>query len=152
NAAALDAGPLGQRQNLRLKLLVLHRPEFVEERVDPDRRDQDRQNEEGNRQQPGVKPPSARTLFEQQIRNPQKQKSADDPDQQPFKLIAEPFAERLVRQAVSVLARIPLVVTQRKIDCEVDDQEDGEVDADDEEPPPANALRPITNARGEARE
>src|SRR5215510_9062024 len=150
NAAAFDAGPRGQRQNLRLKFLVLHRPEFVEERLDPDRRDQDLQNDERYRQQPGVKPPPARTLFEQQIWNPQKQKSNDDPDQQAFDLIAEPFAERLIRQAVSVLSHIALVEAQRKIDREVDDQEDGEVDANDEEPPPADTLRPITNASGEA--
>src|SRR5262249_53446672 len=179
NAAAFDSGPLGELKNLRLKLLVLHRPEFVEERLDPDRRDQDRENEEGNRQQPGVKPPPAWTLFEQQIENPQKQKSDDNPDQQPCELIAEPFAECLVRQAVSVLSHIVLVVAQRKIDCEVDDQEYGEVDANDEvkcsanpcergdyylwikkvvdsgdygEPFLPNLPRPITNARGEARE
>src|SRR5262245_4100212 len=152
NAAAFDAGPRGQRQNPRLKFLVLHRPEFVEERLDPDRRDQDLQNDERYRQQPGVKPPPSLTLFEQQIWNPQKQKSKDDPDQQAFDLIAEPFAERLVRQAISMLAHKALVVAQRKIDREVDDQEDGEVDADDEEPPLADALRPIADARGESRE
>src|SRR5262245_6573980 len=152
NAAAFDSGPLGELKNLRLKLLVLHRTEFVEEWLDQDGRDQDRENEEGNRQQPGVKPPPARTLFEQQIKNPQEQKSDDNRDQQPYDLVAEPFAERLVRQAVSVLSRKALVVAQRKIDYEVDDQEDGEVDADDEEPPPADALRPITNACGESRE
>src|SRR5882672_584073 len=133
NAAAFDACPLGKLKNLRLKLLVLHRPEFVEERIDPDRRNQDRENEERNRQQPGVKPPSARTLFEQKIENPQEQKSDDNRDQQSCELIAEPFAERLVRQAVSVLSHIALVVAQRKIDCEVDDQEDGEVDASNDE-------------------
>src|SRR5262245_12764172 len=152
NAAAFDPGSLGELKNLRLKLLVLHRTEFVEERLNQDGRDQDRENEEGNRQQPGVKPPPARTLFEQQIGNPQEQKSDDDRDQQPCDLVAEPFAERLVRQIVSVLAHKALVVAQRKIDYEVDDQKDGEIEADDKEPPSADALRPIANARGESRE
>src|SRR5262245_52088564 len=53
-ATPFDAGALGELKNLPLKLLVLHRPEFVEERIDPDRLDQDRQGEEGNRQQPGI--------------------------------------------------------------------------------------------------
>src|SRR5215475_14524341 len=152
NERALDAGAFGELKNLRLKLLVLHRPEFVEDRIYPDRLDQNHKNQEGNRQQSGIKPPTPRTLFEQQVGNPQEQKSGDDHDQQPFDLIAEPFAGRLVRQAVRVLARIALVVAQREIDCEVDDHEDGEVDPDDQEPPPADALRPIPNASGEARE
>src|SRR5262245_7446488 len=152
DATAFDAGPLGEPKNLRLELLVIHRPEFIEERIDPDRLDQDRQKEEGDRKQPGLKPPPARALFEQKVGNPQEQKSDDDPDQQTFELIAEPFAERLVRQAVSMLARKALVVAQRKIDREVDDRENGEVHADDEEPPPADTLRPIADARGEARE
>src|SRR5262245_61223744 len=37
DATAFDAGALGELKNLPLKLLVLHRPEFVEERIDPDR-------------------------------------------------------------------------------------------------------------------
>src|SRR5262249_2646646 len=179
NAAAFDPGPLGELKNLRLKLLVLHRTEFVEERLNQDGRDQDRENEKGNRQQPGVKPPPARTLFEQQIENPQEQKSDDNHDQQACDLVAEPFAERLVRQIVSMLAHIALVVAQRKINREIDEQEYGEVDADDEvkcsanpcergkyylwvkkvvdsgdygEPFLPNLTRPITNARGEARE
>src|SRR5262245_14707442 len=120
NASPLDAGAFGELKNFRLKLLVLHRPEFVENRIYPDRLDQNHQNQEGNRQQSVIKPPPPRALFEQQIGNPQKQKSGDDPDQQPFDLIAEPFASRLVRQAVSMLARIALVVAQRKINGEVD--------------------------------
>src|SRR5262245_59089623 len=108
DATAMDAGPLGQSQNLRLKLLVIHRPKFVVDRIDPDRSDLEIQNEEGNRQQPGVKPPPARTLFEQQIGNPKEQKSYDDTEQKPYDLVAKPFAERLVRQAVSMLARIAL--------------------------------------------
>src|SRR5215831_17091502 len=51
NSPALDARALSQLKNFCLKLLVLHRPEFVEERIDPDRLNKDYQNEERNRQQ-----------------------------------------------------------------------------------------------------
>src|SRR5262245_34664407 len=35
DAAALDPGAIGQSQNCCLELLVLHRPEFIEERLNP---------------------------------------------------------------------------------------------------------------------
>src|SRR5262249_8482279 len=150
--AALDARAIGQRQNFAFELLVLHRPEFVEKGLNPNRRNQDDQDEKGDRQQYGVKPPPTRAFFQQQIRNPKEKKPDNQADQQPFDLIAEPFAESLVRKPKRMLTDEILIIAQWKIDREIDEQEDGEVNYDDEIPPPAQASRPITDARGESRE
>lgn len=63
DAAALDARPIGEREDLGLQRPVLHRPELVEQRVDPDRGDDHHQDHERHREQPGVDPPAPRAFF-----------------------------------------------------------------------------------------
>ena len=59
DAAALDAGPIGQGEDPRLEGLVLHRPEAVEERGNPDRRDQIADDDERDQGEGAVEPPAA---------------------------------------------------------------------------------------------
>jgi hypothetical protein len=73
HSAALDAGPLGQRDDPGLERAVPHRSEAVEQRVDPDRRHHQRQRRERNGRDTGPEPPPVRAPAQQQIRDPERE-------------------------------------------------------------------------------
>ncbi len=149
DAAACNPRAIGQLQDARLERLVLHRAERVEQRIDPDRLDDDHEQQERHRRQSGVEPPAAGALAQQEVGNPEKERAGDDADDQRDQRVGEPLLERLVRQAVRVIADELLVVRARQVDDEGQDREDGEVDRDDEEPLAPDARGPVAHPRRE---
>src|SRR5712692_818628 len=140
NPAALDAGPAGQRENFSLQVLVLHVTEFVEERIDPDRRDQDDEEQERHGQDTRVEPPAPGTFLEQEIGNPEKEAAGNEVHRQTEKRITKPLAKRLVGEVIGMGTDVAAIVAQGQIDQVIEDRKKNEINADDKEPTPAEAL------------
>ena len=143
---------LGQSQDRPLERLVVHRPELVEKRIDPDRLDQHRREQERDREDRRVKPPPARTPSQKEIGNPRQGRSRR-PSSTP-RLISEflrPPAERLVRKPVGVQTNEALVERQGQIDHENDRQVHDYIEADGEKPVAAQPLRQVPEPCREAR-
>ena len=109
NPAALDARALCQRENLGLERLVLQRAEMVEQRIDPEGRDEHHQDRGRRGGDPGIEPPPARAVPHQQIRKPEKGRQTRRVHRQALEGIAEPAAKGLVGQSVSVLSKESLI-------------------------------------------
>jgi len=69
-AAPLEAGARGGLEQITLERRVLHRAEMVEQRIDPDRRDDEKQRGQRQRGKSGPEPPSFRRTADEQIRDP----------------------------------------------------------------------------------
>ncbi len=131
---------------------VLERAEVVEQGLDPDRRDEHRQEQEGDLQQPQVEPPSPRAAGQQEVRHPGEQERGDRHDPEHLQRVAEPAAEALLRQPVGVLADEPLVVEQGEARQVEQHRVQDDVDPDREEPRPPDPSRQVAEPRRRARE
>ena len=137
---------------LRLERLVAHRLELVEERRDPDRRDEIGDDDERDGGSSRVQPPSPRALAQQEIGHPQEQPAGHAGDGQHGQRIGPPFHQRLIGETVVMLANELFVVGERQRDDGGDDCEQRKVDNDREEPVAPDQPGPRTQAGGRATE
>src|SRR5579859_2320801 len=78
DVGTLYAGAVRQVQYLDLQRLVLHRPEMVEERLDPDGFDERDEHDDGQASEPSVEPPPPGGVLQQQVRYPKEQGPGHD--------------------------------------------------------------------------
>ena len=134
------AGALGERQDACLQALVAHRPEAVEQRLDPDRADQHDEAEKRRRGEPAPQPPAARAAPQQQVGHPDHGGAAEEPDEQRLRRVGGPLAEGLVGEAVGVLAHPSEVEGERQVGNEDHERVEREEDRQSRHPAPARAA------------
>jgi hypothetical protein len=146
------AGAVGQGEDARLERLVLHRPELVEQRRNPDGRQQVGDDDERHQGHRGIQPPSPRALAQQQVRHPDDERSDEAGETDGDERVGGPLLQRLIRQAVGVLPDELLVIHARQVDNRSQEREENEVDGEHEEPlVAADPLRPIAHPGRETR-
>ena len=109
----VDGSALGQffEAGGERRIFLLERLEFVEERIDHEGLKKVNQQQNGQRNQPKVKPPAARGFADDGIEKPNQNDAEDNGDDLPFAPIPEPGAPTL--HGKTVLPRNPVLVDAR---------------------------------------
>jgi hypothetical protein len=108
--ASGNAGAVRQGQNSGLHCAIGHPVELVEQRIDPERRDNQNERRDRCASQPCVQPPVPRASPQQQVGDPENQREADATDHHGLYPVAEPLPEALSREAVPVWPHESFVV------------------------------------------
>ena len=139
---------LGHLQYGCLDLAVRDRLVGVEQRVDPDRRDQEDPDQQGDAQYRAPKPPAFARAADNGVKQTDRQREQQRAHRQPDHLFAEPRPESLRGHAVVVLAHESLVDRQRQRQDKAGDRKQRAVDRVAEERLAADTLRPVAHPRG----
>src|SRR5579864_9558144 len=74
----------------QFRIFCFQRLEFIEKRINEDRGDEHKENHDGYQHQPGIEPPSPRTLAEDGLEEPQNQRQNRDIENHAFAVIGKP--------------------------------------------------------------